>query len=71
MSQERDSRDIGAYTARVSEVWDATRRREGLGTIVAVVVLSALIIAGLSYVLESPVPTDAGPAAPPATYRAQ
>ena len=68
MSQERNRRDM---RTRINEVLHATRRREGVGTIVAVVVISALIIAGLSYVLEAPAPTDVSPKAPPATYRAQ
>jgi hypothetical protein len=57
--------------ARLGNVWQATRRREGLGTILAVVVISALIIAGLSYVIEPPAPTGVEPSTPPATYRAQ
>ena len=68
MTLQRDPRE---YAARVGNVWRATRRSEGLGTMVAVVVISALLIVGLSFVMEPPQPTGNEPQTPPATYRAQ
>ena len=68
MTLQRDPRD---YAARAGNVWRATRRSEGLGTMVAVVVISALLIVGLSYVMEPPQPAGDAPQAPPVTYRAQ
>jgi hypothetical protein len=70
MTLERDPNEGRTYGTRINDVLHATRRREGLGTIVAVVVLSALIIVGLSYVIDSP-PADPNTETPPATYRAQ
>jgi hypothetical protein len=70
MTLDRVSHGMRAYGTQARDVWHATRRREGLGTIVAVVVISALLIVGLSYVLEAPTSNE-GSATPPATYRAQ
>jgi hypothetical protein len=52
-------------------LYRATRRREGLGTMLAVVVISGLVIAGLSLVIDPPPSTGTTPQTPPATYRAQ
>ena len=71
MTLQRDLREQRDYTIRVGDGWRAARRREGLGTIVAVVVISALLIVGLSYVLEPPAPADNTPETPLATNRTQ
>jgi hypothetical protein len=54
MTLQRVVDDGRTYGARMSEIWYAMRSREGLPTIVAVVVISALLIIGLSYVFEAP-----------------
>jgi hypothetical protein len=71
MTLQGDLRAPRDYAAYVGNIWRAARRREGLGTIVAVVVISALLIVGLSYVLEQPSPTDNAPETPPAADRTQ
>ena len=71
MTLQHDANTTQDYAARVGNVVRATRQREGLGTILAVVVISTLIIVGLSYVMEPPSPTGIEPSTPPATYRAQ
>ena len=70
MTLQRDPDDTRDYRARIKSAWRATRRREGLATILAVVGISALIIVGLSYVFELPPATGVDPATPPVTYRA-
>jgi hypothetical protein len=71
MTLQRDPDDTRNWGARIGDVWRAAREREGIGIIVAVVVISALLIAGLSLVLEPPGHTGKPPKTPPATYRAQ
>ena len=72
MKLQRDSDANHNSGDRVGEVMRATRRREGLGIILTVIVVSCLLIVGLSYVMDPPPATGVDPeTTPPATYRAQ
>jgi hypothetical protein len=71
MTRQHDPGDVPRASDRLANVWRRTRRQEGMGTVVAVVVIAALVIVALSYILEPPPQSDSPAPTPPATYRAQ
>jgi hypothetical protein len=71
MTRQHDPGNIPWASERIADVWRRTRRQEGMGTIVAVVVIAALVIMALSYIVEPAPQTDSPATTPPATYRAQ